>query len=697
MRKRFGTVLITVLIIFVLVFMIGMGFNRFSSSIRRQTNRTGEASLVELTVQGLAIAAFHKIQFDLLSDDPSDGGRMKKALASPKPYLKETAYVLDRGNSGFAQLAEELAKPLKELGNLKYTIYYQVDDKDFISDLSARDAREKEGFIRLRIVTSYKKIDDEFLFACKVKVTSAWIPLLSKFNLFIENPESDIDKWRFNIVRTKPDGDRIAGSAKPIVLDNGTRLSGKGMMDLNTYLQSRVGWVFFGGNAPTVLNLAQGTNEFGEFFHLYETWDTALAQFVGFYETAYFNYSHNGISGLVATVQWDKGIADEIGAGAYPAHWFNIIKGTPDELRMTRNSVFRLYGTDKQQTPTIVLGKVFRGMISARGYQTSPKGLIQAELFQWVPANQWPEYISYDSSIAGRNGLASIATAARKILGLDEGDLNVYREKYASQATQQGYNASLAFIATNRTTADPYKNFSGWFAKVMQANRDIGEMAQLPVNLGGYKAGTQIPALNSILQGLPAKACFSIDIDQALAEINKKGALQASLLDILALRGIYRKSSSTLDPDGWIIIKSRSKVKLVVDQPIKVVSNGGIILEQGDILIANDIDAGNYQNKPGDERNNTPAHALQLVALNGNIAAGACKIDAALIANGNVLFLKEKPVIRGAVATKWFDIANASAGADLYYNQNLALEATAQPDHLELLAFKLNPTPVYLK
>jgi len=227
MQKKHGTVLITVLVIFVLVFMIGMGFNRFSSSIRRQTNRTGEASLVELTVQGLAIAAFHKIQFDLLSEKPSDGGRLQKALASPKPYLKETAHVLERGNSGFARLAEDLAKPLRDQGNFKYTVYYQIDDKDFVSDLSASDIREKEGFIRLRIVTSYRKIDDEFLFACKIKVTSAWIPLLSKFNLFIENPESDIDKWRFNLVKTKPDGDLITGSPRPVVLDNGAKLSGK--------------------------------------------------------------------------------------------------------------------------------------------------------------------------------------------------------------------------------------------------------------------------------------------------------------------------------------------------------------------------------------------------------------------------------------------------------------------------------------
>ncbi len=126
-------------------------------------------------------------------------------------------------------------------------------------------------------------------------------------------------------------------------------------------------------------------------------------------------------------------------------------------------------------------------------------------------------------------------------------------------------------------------------------------------------------------------------------------------------------------------------------------SNGGIILEKGDLLIANDIDAGNYTNKPGDERSDTPEHTLQLVTLDGNIAVGACDIDATLIANGNVLFLKEKPIIRGSVATRWYDIANASAGANIHYNQNLALEASDKSDNLELLSYKLNPTPVYLK
>ncbi len=690
MKNNSGTVLITVLIIFIIVFFVGMFFNRFSFSIRSQANRMSEIRLTEMTAQGLSVAAFHKIQLDLLSDTPSDGGKLKKALAASRPYLKETSLDLLEGKPDFSGIAKALVDPLKEQGSFKYSIHYHVDKNDFSPVATAKDAREKQGFIRLKINTTFRKIDDEFLFACPIKVTSAWLPLLSRFNLFIDDAEAEKNKWRFNLVKTKPDGDLLPGSPNPLVLSNGDRLAGNDLMRIEKFLARRVGWVYFGGNQPTILNLAQGTNSVGEFFHLYETWDTNIGQFVGFYETAYFPYSSQGINGLVATVQWDKGIADEVAAGVNPPHWFKMIEGTPDEMWLTSNSVFRLYGIDKHQSPTLVLGKVYRGVISARGYQSNPKNLVPAQIFQWVARNQWPEYISFDTDMAASVGLASIATMARDILGLDDKDIDQYREKYASQGTQQGYNASLAFIATNRVMADPYGNFSGWLAKVMQARSDISEMTRLPLAVGGYNQEAAVPGLAELISGVEARSAMVIEIDE-------KAGAAVSLPDLLADKGMLRKSSHSLDLGCWALIKAKSPCRLVVDQPLKLVDNGGIIIERGDLLIAKEIDGGQYEGKAGDEREETPKFTLQLVALDGNIMIGAAKVDASLTANGKILFGKEKPVIRGSLAMKHYDIQNASAGAELFYNQNLALESCSSPENLELLGFRLNPTPVYLK
>lgn len=687
--------MITVLIILVIVFLVGIGFSRFSSSIRSQTSRAGEVRLSEMTVQALAIAAFNKIQFDLLSSKPSDDGRLKKILACNNFSIRDTALDLGKGQPDFSEIENALSQPLKEHGGFSYTIYYSVNSKDFVNT-NSDDSREKKGFIRIRICTLYKKLKDEFFFACPIKISSSWIPLLSKFNLFIENPETDTDKWRFNIVKSKPEGDLLTGSAKPLILYNGFKLLGNDMMSVENYLSKRVGWVYFGSNHPTILNLAQGTNSLGEFFHLYETWDTSLGQFIGFYETSYFPYENKGTSGIVATVQWDKGIADEKKAGA-PTHWLNVIKGTPDESRMTSNSMFRLYGTDKSQSPTLVLGKVFRGMISARGYQSSPKNLIPAAMFQWVKRNQWPEYISFDTSMASRNGLVSIATMARDVLNLKDQDLDLYREKYASQATQQGYNASLAFMATNRVLADPYSNFSGWFLKVMQSKSSIEEMSRLPAKLGRFNKNSQIPELKELIQNLPDKAHTEIVLEDALAELKLSGSKKISLLEILALKGLYRKSSGILDLNGWILIKSKSAKTLCIDQPVNVSSNGGIILDCGTIEIVQNISAGNYPDTPGDERKETPQYTLQLVVMDGNILLNTESVDACLIANGKVLLKKNDSIIRGSIATKWFDVTNASAGAELYYNQNLSLESCGKPNELELLGFKMNPTPVFIK
>ncbi len=683
--------LITVLIIFVIVFLVGMGFNRFSNSIRRQANRMSEVRLTEMTAQGLALAAVHKIQLDLLSDEPSDNHKLKKILAGARPSLGDTLLNPAQGKPDFSGITQGLAAPLKEQGDFRFSIYYRVDSNDFVPIASGKDSREKTGYIRLKIVTSYKNFDDEFNFACPVRVSSAWLPLLSRFNLFVNDSGADQDRWRFNLVKTKPDGDQLPGSPRPLILNNGFKLAGNEMMRVENYLARRVGWVYFGGDQPAILNLAQGTNAVGEFFHLFETWDAAIGQFVGFYETAYYSYSSQGTTGTVATVQWDKGIADEVAAGAAP-NWFKMVEGTPDAGRMTSNSVFRLYGVDRQQSPTLVLGKVFRGMISARGYQCSPKNLIPAQIFQWVRRDQWPDYISFDTSLTASRGLGSVATMARDVLGLDDKDIDRYREKYASQATQQGYNASLAFIATNRVLADPYSNFSGWLQKVMQAKSSIDEMNRLPVKIGGYEKNTRVPDLGDLMQAAKTKIYMTLDVAGAEGGANDSGAV--SLLDLLAQKGLFRKSTGTLSLQGWVLVKASSGTRLVIDQAVNLAGNGGIIIEHGDLLIARDIDGGSYR---GEERSETPNFTLQILALDGRILLNTARVDACLAASEKVLFGKEAPVIRGALATGHYDLKNASAGAELYYNQSLAIEASTGADNLDLLGFKLNPTPVYIK
>lgn len=685
-----------------------MWFARFMVSIRSQTHRQGEVRLTEMTVQSLAVLAFHKIQFDFLSESPTDSGALKKLLAVEPGNMgsKSNPVKLDlySGSPDFKKILSDLIEPLKKQGPFKFDMHYWLENKDFQPVYSSqnRDPREKSGFIRLEIKTMFKDLEDEFLFACPVKVTSAWIPLLSKFNLFIDDTGND--KWRFNIVKTDPDGNLLPGSPVPIVLYNGSKISEGDLLDPEALLKKRTGWVYFGGPA-TILNIARGDKPgmFSESFHHYETFEPSMNCMVGFYITWESGYL-DSINGNAAIVQWDKGICDEAGAGV-STDWFSFVRNTPDEDKMIRNSIFRLFGVEAQNgiSPTIVLGKVYRGQISARGYQTYPLGLLKPAFFMYVPKQFWVDYLDreYDSSIS-RDGYASIATFARDVLKLDETPekLNYYREHFVSQATQQAYNSSLAFISTNRTVAHPFSRFSSWswLYKTMQAVSDIPEMNALPMEIAGYSAVKPLP---EIIRSLPEKAHTFIQLASVAEELslNLDDDSGISLPEILAARGFFRGGSQILDLNGWVKIEGCAKNGLKIDRPMQLASNGGIIVDAGNLIVEQEISGGDYS---GGDRQYTPKHTLQLLAMNGNIETrlkSDKSIDAVLTASDQVRMRNEKQKIRGAVATGRFDLANASAGALIYYNQNLALEAGegTDPNGLELLCYSLDPTPIYLR
>jgi hypothetical protein len=87
-----------------------------------------------------------------------------------------------------------------------------------------------------------------------------------------------------------------------------------------------------------------------------------------------------------------------------------------------------------------------------------------------------------------------------------------------------------------------------------------------------------------------------------------------------------------LDLNGWLYIDCDNCSEISLDYKINVVSNGGIIVSNGDINIRGDIEC------------SSGAH-LTLLSLNKNIVieGGVKQIDASLIAGGGQIKLMGKP------------------------------------------------------
>ncbi|HNW36966.1 MAG TPA: hypothetical protein PKM25_18650 [Candidatus Ozemobacteraceae bacterium] len=160
----------------------------------------------------------------------------------------------------------------------------------------------------------------------------------------------------------------------------------------------------------------------------------------------------------------------------------------------------------------------------------------------------------------------------------------------------------------------------------------------------------------------------------------------------LKARGLLKDNK--LDLNGWVYVPGTTE--MTVNQNLDVTSNGGIVLEKGNITISNKINA----------TFGSTFNVLQLVTLDGNITLDINgPVQAGLTARNGCVTVSNKgrPQIKGAIAMKRFDISSASQGADLEYAPSLAAlpdqDQISQDDSSEkaLLSFNVDPTPLQLK
>jgi hypothetical protein len=687
--------------VLLIVFLLGGFFYRYMLMQFRATRRQGNTSMVTTIAYSLAMLAKQKIQNDILQD-PSH--RLTENLFQPLEFMEDIeqeSFRLDGGTHDLTSLANKLFSPLSDAGEFSYELKYSCVKCDYASLGAPEYCCQKEGLIHIWVEVTLRKADytvisEDVNVAVNVKVTAAHIPLLSKFNLFVQDAETAEDSRRFNLVWTDPSG-RLnpASPGRPWVLQNASEELLSIPRSFSAFVDEPRGWVYLGGNR-VCLNIARGWGgqvELSEGFHLFFHGNRA-----GLYTTSW-----EGPARRTAIMAWDQGICHEIEA-AGARDWWDFIKDYPSarqDLTVARaNSVFRLFGAGSRPSPTLVLGEVYRGVISARAYKKlldSPPHL--SDFLDWIgDSDAWRAVSTLPPAASDT---PNIGTFSQDVgLTSDAAGLAAYQARYASKVGIQPFNISLGFIQFFRE-ANPLPNFDEEFQNRMTATTPLEVFFDIPrrFRISEIESLRETPIEEIIQRNLLVPGPRTgITINSGL-EGGDGGS--ASILSRLKEHGLISRNSASNGWDwnlnGWVYVDcpDGQSLNLELDSPSKILSNGGLVLKRGSITVGAPIVSDSEK-------------VLQLVTLGGGdiIISTEGEVHAGLTAvEGSVKTTQHRARIFGCAAMHHFDISSASQGADLNYNPLLSIAPTfgggVQPTsdcpEKPLLAARLADQPVLLR
>ncbi|HEY9069564.1 MAG TPA: hypothetical protein VIV61_04865 [Candidatus Ozemobacteraceae bacterium] len=682
--------------------LIGGWFIKYMLMQSRAGHRQAQQRIAGVLANALARLAVQKIQHGiLLQPDHALVKYLQKPLdkmgdlsRSAVPAISLEADVPDLSN-----VVSELIAPLANHGKFTYEIACEGRQADF-KPVFAKYPREKTGIIHLYVKIKYKKSDgpeyaEEYEYAVRVKVISALIPVLSKFTLYIEDAlagDPARSPWRYDIAATDVSGNLRTGyQVVPWVLNNGDDQLSLSSLTLDSLVKGKRGLIYFGGGR-IYLNLARGwpsAGKYSEGFHLFKN-----GKGDGLYTIEWLDDA-----GDIALLGWDQGMTfDTTSAGA--REWWGFISMSPLKAFARFNSIFRLFGTDTKRSPTLVLGEVYRSYITAKAIKDLKKR-FSPEFLTFIPGqlsnppdlSYWQEYLS-PQPLPENDNISTFTTLIRQSERMkyfdpgNVGSLKEFNAKYASDLGYSPYNLSLAYIVTNNNQAFPAPSLQQGPLTDLIKTDPLPPPAMMHKIPAPFDILTPTDSLKSITPFLTA---LQVPGKRTTWELPASSD-SASVWGNLKARGLLKDNK--LDLNGWVYIPGTTELK--IDQNLDVISNGGIVLEKGNIVISNTINA-----TIGSDFN-----VLQLVTLDGDIKLDINgPVQAGLTAAKGVVTVtnKGRPQIKGAVAMKQFDVSSASQGADLEYAPSLAalpgIEDSAQEDDSEkaLLTYNVDPTPLQLK
>ncbi|NLI76086.1 MAG: hypothetical protein GX442_06545 [Candidatus Riflebacteria bacterium] len=713
--------------------LFAVGYFHYMLQQRRLSERAGKQGILSRAAFGLATLAVHKLQYGPLlaqggngpfpvtdADSPSLAPLFRE-LARPRSEMRPVTGQVDLEETATSDLfavGQALTAPLAREGSFGFEIRYRCEPEDFEETglAAAGYPREKRGAVRLTVVVRQRKgarpeLVEEFQFRCRVKVTAALVPVLSKFVFYAEDmgQPGPGSFHGLNQVAVDENGEVLATSpARPLVFDaDGDHGGPHGPLPVPTTWRDLVtgprGLVYLGGTGTVVLNLAHSPpgnagSGAGEGFQLFRRPNGD-----GFYKVLATRTPDGQPLDLF---QMDVGMSPsphnsvrlfydlirEFAPGLWPAF--------RDTLRVESSSLLRPNGVDGNRSPTLVLGDVRSMTLLARIYAwpplagppwNSPEGRTRERLFLYEEEDR---FLIEAQTANGK--LVPLVRAG--LLSPIRGELARYLLHYSSFVASRSYNLGLAFAHNNRVP-DPWTVVSesdhlyDFFRPVIPADALHGVPAPF---VRAAPAGATLREMAPFLASLGAAG-------RVTHRIELPGAGDPDLSTALQRRGLLWRDVLFLD--GLVVVSSADR-RVVLERPWRFVGNGALVLEDGDWVVRAPLEP----QFPARSR-----EILLLAAPRGDIRletpAGA-RVQASLVAGGRVVFGGGPGLqVTGNVVMKRFctgpaDLAGFPGGTLTYFPALAALPTprpgTGEPPPAEqseepLLGFSFEPSPLVVE
>ncbi|MBP7636198.1 hypothetical protein KBA41_18670, partial [Candidatus Ozemobacteraceae bacterium] len=536
--------------------------------------------------------------------------------------------------------------------------------------------REKAGNVRISINLKLMNGDRvvssvDFDYACPVRICTIHAPVLSKFNLYVEDAalspgDSETD---YNQVSVNRMGNHDDSGVKPVplVLNNDDEQNLPLRRELRNFVEDPRGLVYLGGTGRIFLNLARSdihapnanSGEGFQFFRVPLTGD-------GFYTP--YPEGHTSAGKRVTISLMDQGVSDDPDPRSR-SFLAPIVSGQPGKAiveagRMELASIFRLFGVQRRPSATLVLGNVYSRYLSLAMLLVEADGTFVPQILQNLtfkaPLDPPPYYVDLIAQPA--------YSPLREGFALDGSyeSYSKYIQLYSPRIRHRPYNQALGYIDKPNDPDAPllYDDADPLSIYTKPGNNPTSDMPAFHtapgVFAGVYPDVADLKDLTDLLSPAVALSRISYRFE------NAGNADAASFL-----RKQNLLFNDALSVNGWVTFASDIRI----DRPLTYKSGAGLIVEHGDIVVSAKI-------SPHVEKENS---LLCLVALDGDVIFDCNPgdtVQAAVIADsdrtgkGRVVFRRPPRSIRGALAMKKLvssrDEAAGFKGTELTYFSPLA-------------------------
>ena len=646
-RKK-GSVILVVITIFGALLILLASFLKSTSSRVHTTKKLGDTMLARELANSLAVLTNHYIKCIELK---KTGSELKKLLCMP----------IDKMKSGEGKIKQEdLAKYFGNVYNsliensglnklkiidLNWKIY-----KDDFSPLKldGKDSpypREKKGLVCTDMKISYllpgtkSSITEEYSFSSEIKIVANLLPVLSKFSFYVEdvfdnrNLDEETLETYFNVVDSTEGGILNLGSPRPWVINNG---GGSNFDNYKDYVSDKRGFIYLGGGTydkPVILGIARGFSsapqgDFGEDFHFYKNGRQ------GYWKTREVWTKSEPISNVLEA---ELGLCND-DTDNFKKWQQKFGNGRFDKISRY-NSIFRLYGTDKDKSPTLVFGYVDSMYGSVRAFKNSGG---YNYLYFFDHEEDFINSAGYGDSSLKIYDLYAFGGAYVGEFG-DQASYIDYYNKYTTKVIRNRYNKDFTYYLAKEKGKSPTDQqyplkyctdlLKGELKDLVSDDKKDDVFLAVP-NADGIAEFRNIYSNSVNLEKLEAfvdleKLCLdgSSDDEQKRTRIAYSTNINSSedAEEYLKINGLLRNKD--LDLNGWVYFDCGNNELILKD--LKNISQGGIIVNNGNITIK-----GNIKNESGSH--------LNIVALNGSITIerGVETIDASLVSVGDSIKLE---------------------------------------------------------